>query len=144
MKRLLLIAALLMMTALPVASHPSVEASNASSELAGMHGRVWVTNKTLNTVTVYDASSGTVEAVIPVGSTPIGVIIPKGTGKAYVSNEGSNTVSVIDVASLVIIKTIPMQAGPHHMMASRDGRFLYVGEYNQNTVGVIDTSTDTA
>ena len=145
MKKLLLLSgALLLMSVLPTTSQRGALASNASGALHGVHGQVWVTNKTLNTVTVYDAATGNVRGVIAVGNTPIGVVIPKGTGKAYVSNEGSNTVSVIDVASLAIIKTIPMQAGPHHMMASRNGRLLYVGEYNQNTVGVIDTRTDTA
>jgi YVTN family beta-propeller protein len=145
MKKLLLLSgALLALSVLPTTSQRGVLASNTSGAIPSVRGQIWVTNKTLNTVTVYDAASGTVRAVIQVGTTPIGVIIPKGTGKAYVSDEGSNNVKVIDVASLTIVNTIPMQAGPHHMMASRDGRFLYVGEYNQNTVGVIDTSTDTA
>lgn len=117
-------------------------ATGSSGSGKGLHGQVWVTNKSLNTVAVFDASSGQVLANIPVGSTPIGVAIPKGTHKAYVSNEGSNTVSVIDTDSFAIIKTIAMGAGPHHMMASPDGKRIYVGEYNANTVGVIDTNTD--
>src|SRR5438309_5711220 len=142
-KLLLLCGALLAMSVLPTTSQRTVLASNAANAVPAVRGQVWVTNKTLNTVAVYDTATGDLRGVIAVGKTPIGVVVPKGTGKAYVSNEGSNTVSVIDVASLAIIKTIPMQAGPHHMMASRDGHLVYVGEYNQNTVGVIDTSTDT-
>ena len=114
----------------------------SGSSARGLHGEVWVTNKSLNTVAVFDASSGQVLANIAVGSTPIGVTIPKGTHKAYVSNEGSNTVSVIDTDSFAIIKTIAMGAGPHHMMAGPDGKRIYVGEYNANTVGVIDTTAD--
>jgi YVTN family beta-propeller protein len=79
--------------------------------------------------------------IVPVGSTPIGIVAPRGTGEVYVSNEGSNTMSVIDRHSLQVVRSIPMHSKPHHLIASRDGRFVYVGEFGENSIGVIDTRT---
>lgn len=142
MKRILLIATVFLVFAGLGQATPAVAAANRSGT-PGVHGDVWVTNKSLNTVTVFSASTGQVRGTMAVGSTPIEVIIPHGTGKAYVSNEGSNSVSVFDAHSLAPLKTIPMGLGPHHMMPSPDARRLYVGDYNGNTVDVIDTTSDT-
>jgi YVTN family beta-propeller protein len=106
-------------------------------------GTVWVTDKnpTAGTVAAFDARSGELRGLIPVGVSPIGIVAPRGTDEVYVSNEGSNTMSVIDRHSLQVVRTISMGSKPHHLIASRDGRFVYVGEFGQNSVGVIDTRT---
>lgn len=116
-----------------------------SGRLHGADGRLWVTERTLNTVTAYDAATGRVLGTTPVGLAPIGVVEPKGTGQAYSGDEFSvpATVSVIDADTVTVVKKIPTGLRPHHMYTTKNGRWVFVGEFGQNTVGVIDTQTDT-
>jgi YVTN family beta-propeller protein len=109
---------------------------------AGPHGTVWVTNRTTNDVTAYNAGTGVALATIPVGQVPIGVIAPTGRDKVYVSNEGSNTVSVISKKSMSVVATIATGPRPHHIGASPNGKLVYVAEFGTNRVGVIDTDLD--
>jgi YVTN family beta-propeller protein len=116
-----------------------------SGRLHGADGRLWVTERTLDTVTAFDAATGRVLGTTPVGRAPIGIVEPKGTGKAYSGDEFSvpPTVSVIDAETVTVIKKIPTGIRPHHIYTPPNGRWVFVGEYGQNTVGVIDTRTDT-
>jgi len=107
------------------------------------NGTLWVTNRPLNNMTVFDSGTGDVLSTIPVGEVPIGVTAPPGTGKVYVSNDTPDTVSVIDKLSLSVVATITMGDRPHHMTHSPNGKFVYVAEFGANTVGVIDTDSDT-
>lgn len=111
-------------------------------ELMALTGSVWVTNRTLNNVAVFDAATGVLRGVAAVGEAPIGIVAPPGTGKVYVSNESSNTVSVLSAANLALLKTVVMGPRPHHMVHDLSGRFVFVAEYGSNQVGVIDTRTD--
>ena len=114
-----------------------------SHGLPGAAGTLWVTDKNpVGTTAVYDAGTGALLGIIPVGSSPIGVTAPHGTGKVYVSNESSNTMSVIGKHCLCVVGTIAMGPTPHHLMASKNGDRVYVGEFGQNTIGVVDTETD--
>lgn len=117
--------------------------TGATSSLAGEYGTVWTTNRDLNNVTAFDAGTGAVVGVVPVGAGPIGVVAPLWTGKVYSSDEGSNQVSVIDRGSRTVRKAIPVGPRPHHLMASTLGDRVYVAEFGRNTVGVIDTASDT-
>ena len=107
-------------------------------------GTLWVTNTTLNNVSVYEASTGMLIATIGVGLKPIGITAPTGLDKVYVSNEDSNTVSVISKSSLSVIATISGFTGtkPHHVGQSPDGNFVYVAMFGSNKVAVIETGTD--
>ncbi|HYT51987.1 MAG TPA: YncE family protein [Gaiellaceae bacterium] len=113
----------------------------------GASGTVWAVERFdggVNTLAGFDASTGEVLGVVPVGRRPIGVTAPHGTGKVYTADERSNQLSVLDKASFTIVKTIPTGPAsfPHHLMASPNGNFVYFGRYNTNTVGVVDTSID--
>jgi YVTN family beta-propeller protein len=118
---------------------------SAQTKLKGVSGTVWATNKTLNDVAVFDASTGEVIATIPVGVMPIGIIAARDTGKIYVSNETSGTVSVISKETLSVVSTINLgpTTKPHHMNASSDGRYVFVAEFGTNKIAMIDTATDT-
>lgn len=105
-------------------------------------GTVYVTERQAGSVSAFDAASGAVHWTRAVGSTPIGVTLPRKTGKVYTSNEGSDSMSVLDARSGAPIATIPMGPHPHHLMASRDGDLVYVGEFGGNTIGVVDTDRD--
>lgn len=123
--------------------------------IRGAAGTLWVTERTpgSSTVTAFDASTGDVLGTTSVGSVPIGITAPRGSGKAYSSDEAAGQMSVIDKKTITVDATIPMgpcpqidgvtpPPKPHHLMASRDGRLIYVAEYGCAQVGVIDTRAD--
>ena len=97
-----------------------------------------------NTVAAFDAGSGEVLNVVPIGKRPIGVTVPHGTGKVYTADERSNQLSVLDEDTLALLKVIPTGPAsfPHHVMSSPNGAFVYFGRYNTNTVGVVATASD--
>jgi DNA-binding beta-propeller fold protein YncE len=108
-------------------------------------GTVWAVERFdggPNTLAAFDASTGDVLGVWPVGRRPIGVTAPHGTGKVYTADERSNQLTVVSKRDLSIVKHIAIGPFPHHMMASPNGKFIYVGEYGTNKVGVVDTSLD--
>jgi YVTN family beta-propeller protein len=132
-----------------VASALAVVAASPGSRpiVPGTSGTVWAVERFdagVNTLAGFDAKTGDVLGVVPIGRRPIGVTAPHGTGKVYTADERSNQLSVLDKASFTIVKTIPTGAAsfPHHMMANPNGNFVYFGRYNTNTVGVVDTTVD--
>ena len=115
--------------------------------IPGASGTVWAVERFdggVNTLAGFDAKTGDVLGVVPIGRRPIGVTAPHGTGKVYTADERSNQLSVLDKATFTIVKTIATGAAsfPHHVMASPNGKFVYFGRYNTNTLGVVDTTTD--
>src|SRR5690242_10922904 len=119
-------------------------ASKVKKEIP-VSGTVWAVERFdggPNTLAAFDASTGDVLGVVPVGRRPIGVTAPHGTGKVYSADERSNQMTVVSKDDLSIEKHIPIGPFPHHVMASPNGNFIYVGEYGTNKVGVVDTSID--
>jgi len=117
-------------------------AAGGTTQRTGLRGTVWVVNKPLESVAAFDAATGSVRAVIPVGKDPNSVTVAASAAKAYVTNEGSNDVTVISTMTQQVLGTIPVALRPHHVRTSRDGRRVYVSEYNTNKLVVIDTATD--
>jgi DNA-binding beta-propeller fold protein YncE len=140
MRTLALLSALLLV---PVAV-ASAALSTEPDAIPGASGTVWVTERTpaSSSVAAFDAATGDLLGVTPVGSTPIGVTAPHGTNKAYSSDEGANQLSVIDRDSVSVVRTIAMGPRPHHLIASPNGENVYVGEFGWNQIGVVDTSLD--
>jgi YVTN family beta-propeller protein len=128
--------------AVAVALLASATALGASSPPAGRQGTVWVVNRALNNVAVFDGATGSVVGVVSVGTMPNSVVVAPGTHKAYVTNETSNTVSVISTMTREVVATIPVPLDPHHIRTSRDGRRVYVSEFATNRIAIIDTGTD--
>jgi YVTN family beta-propeller protein len=142
MHKLALIFVALASALVVVASSPG-----STAVVPGASGTVWAVERFdagVNTLAGFDAKTGDVLGVVPIGKRPIGVTAPHGTGKVYTADERSNQLSVLDKASFTIVKTISTGGAsfPHHLMASPNGNFVYFGRYNTNTVGVVDTATD--
>jgi len=140
MQKLMVIA---LLTAAVVCTSGAAAAGPDRTPSAG--GTVWAVERFdlgTNTLAGFDARSGEVLGVVPIGRRPIGVTAPHGTAKVYTADERSNQLSVLSKDSFSIVKRIPMGAFPHHMMASPNGKLIYVGQYNTNTVGVVDTTLD--
>ena len=136
--------ALVIGTFLTVSSAFAQEAEEKEELMNDLHGTVWVTNRTFNTIVAFDAANGNALATIPVGTNPIGIVSPPNSNKLYVSNEDSNSVSVVSKTSLSVTATIllPVGSKPHHINFSPNGRFVYVAEFGSNKIAVIDTAAD--
>jgi len=143
MRRIAFLSIALAVTAVAASSSPAKRAPRSGTA----NGTVWAVERFdsgVNTLAGFDARTGRVLGVVPIGKRPIGVVAPRGTGRVYTADERSNQLSVLDEESFTIVKTIPTGAAtfPHHLMASPNGRLIYVALYNTNTVGVVDTRID--
>jgi len=131
--------------AIGAAALTSIAAGSAdrrAQAIPGLRGTIWVTNRVLNNVTVFDPATGGVVATIPTGRSSADVAVSQRAGKAYVTNETDNSISVVSTSSRSVIGTIAVGAVPHHIKVSQDGRRVYFGEFGTNKIGVIDTRTD--
>jgi len=88
-------------------------------------GTVWVVNRDLGELTIFDARSGKVVKSLPVGAGAHDICISERAGKAYVTAETINTVTAVDMRTLAT-ESIPVAPLPHHIEPSPDGRTIYV------------------
>ncbi|MEO5575036.1 MAG: YncE family protein, partial [Gaiellaceae bacterium] len=136
------LALLAMLLLVPVAI-ATAAVTAADDPIPGASGTVWVTERTpgSSSVAAFDAATGEVLGSTPVGSTPIGIVVPHGSDFAYTSDEGADQISVISRAEVRVVETIPTGPGsrPHHLMANSNGDRIYVAEFGHNVVGVVDT-----
>jgi YVTN family beta-propeller protein len=88
-------------------------------------GTVWVVNRDLGELTIFDAKSGTVLKTLPVGAGAHDICISDRAGKAYITAESINAVTTVDIRTLVT-ESIPVSPLPHHIEPSPDGRTIYV------------------
>jgi large repetitive protein len=82
----------------------------ASSNIARAAGRLWVVNQDNNSVSVFDLTSNTGLAQVPVGNAPRAVAIAP-DGRIWVTNKKSATISVIDPVSLSVSQTVNLPYG---------------------------------
>jgi len=106
--------------------------------------RVYVTNFNDDSVSVIDATSDTVLALVPVGLAPTGVAVnPEGT-RVYVANRYSGTLSVIETSTNTVVATIgDMEQEPTGVAVTPSGEKVYVTAYRSGKVVVIDAATNT-
>ncbi|MFJ9469880.1 IPT/TIG domain-containing protein [Streptomyces caniferus] len=76
-------------------------------------------------------------ALVPVGTGPIGVAITPDGSFVYVANSRSSTVSVIDTATNLVTATVTGLNGPIDVAITPDGNFLYVTNNGSNNVSVL-------
>lgn len=75
--------------------------------------RLYVVNENSNSVSVIDTATNTVVATVPVGASPLSVVVnPAGT-RVYVANSGNNNVSVIDTSTNTIVVTVSVGSTPY-------------------------------
>jgi DNA-binding beta-propeller fold protein YncE len=139
--------ALLALSLLVPLALAAVALSARPAAVPGLSGTVWAVERFdggVNTLTAYDAGSGDVLGVVPIGKRPIGVVAV--AGKVYTADERSNQLSVVSRDALAdgsaIARTIPMGTFPHHLTASPNGKLLYVAEYGTHKIGIVDTKLD--
>src|ERR671930_24549 len=143
--------ALLLLLCAIVLGTAAAAAGRQSGTRLPTSGTVWAVERFdggQNTLAAFDASTGDVLGVVPIGRRPIGVTAPHGTGKVYTADERSNQLSVLSKEDFSIVKQISTGPAsfPHHVMASPNGKFLYATnegatQSSPGTVSKLDART---
>jgi YVTN family beta-propeller protein len=106
-------------------------------------GSVWVVNRDLGELVVYDAKTGAVLTHPPlrVGAGAHDICISEKSRKAYVTAEAINVVTAVDTRTLAT-ESIPPGPLPHHCEPSFDGRSIFVSlASHTSTVGAPQYAT---
>ncbi|WP_080843942.1 YVTN family beta-propeller repeat protein [Cytobacillus gottheilii] len=105
--------------------------------------KLYVAQRSANTVSVIDIVNNTLEATVAVGISPHATeVSPDGT-RVYTVNASSSSVSVIDTSSNTVIDTISVGSSPYVVGLSKDGKYVYTVNYGSHNMSVIDTATHT-
>ena len=104
-------------------------------------GSLYAVHSTVDRVVPIDLDSGRVAGEIPVGVTPLLMVVDDRRSTGYVTNYESNNVSVVDLPTLQVIKTLPTGFAPTQMAIDPDVNRLYVTHHASPHVAVIDMIT---
>jgi DNA-binding beta-propeller fold protein YncE len=91
----------------------------------GRQGSVWVVNRDLGELAIFDAATGKVIETLIVGAGAHDICISEHARKAYITAETINTVTTVDTRTLAT-DSIAVGPLPHHVEPSHDGRTVYV------------------
>ena len=95
-------------------------------------------------VTPINTATNILGTPIPVGTTPLGVVITPDAKTVYVANFGSNNVTPINTATNTAGAPIPVGSNPTGLAVTPDGKTVYVANEVSNSVTPISTATNTA
>jgi YVTN family beta-propeller protein len=104
-------------------------------------GRILLTNRGTNNVTVFDASTRAVLANIPVGGYPSGIAVTD--DYAVVTCPFENRAQIIDLTSYQVVGEAPAGVQPWVIRISPDQTLAYVACDISNTLEVIDLASGT-
>src|SRR5581483_4449546 len=79
-------------------------------------------------------------STVPVGASPVWVLMSPDQLSVYVLNQGSGTISVIDSTTDAVIATIPVGAAPDYMFLDPSLNRVYVANTGSNDVSILDAS----
>ncbi|MFH1131465.1 MAG: beta-propeller fold lactonase family protein, partial [Pseudomonadota bacterium] len=110
--------------------------------------KIYVSNWTSESVSVFDFRSKQPTALLRVGKAPEGMALSPNGKKLYVANSNSDDVTVIDTEKDEIIETIsvkiyedsPFGASPTAVETTKDGKYILVTSAGTNSVDVFATS----
>jgi len=91
----------------------------------GAKGSVWVVNRDLGELAIFDAETGELIEKLKVGAGAHDICISDKAGKAYITAEAINAVTVVDLETLAT-ESIPVGPLPHHIEPSHDGGKIFV------------------
>lgn len=105
--------------------------------------RLFVVNKSDDSVSIVNAASRSVEHTVKVGAQPHEMAVAPNGAKAYVANTSSNTLSVIDLKTHAT-KTVshPEFSFPHGIAFTPDSRHALVTSERTRKIFVIDAAAD--
>lgn len=106
---------------------PAVVAAQAGDDLGDKpKGTVWVVNRDLGQLAIFDAATGDLLAPpLAVGRGAHDICISEQAHKAYITAEMDNAVTVVDTDTLAT-ESIAVGPLPHHIEPANDGRTIYV------------------
>ena len=104
---------------------PALEGAHLPGKRDRPAGTVWVVNRDLGQLAIFDAGRGKLLKTLPVGAGAHDVCISERARKAYITAEADNAVTAVDTETLVT-ESIPVSPLPHHCEPSHDGRTIYV------------------
>ena len=121
-----------------------VRATSGSPALDGAHRHgkrdrpkaVWVVNRDLGQLAIFDAETGKLLKTLPVGTGAHDVCISERARKAYITAEADNAVTAVDTETLAT-ESIPVSPLPHHCEPSHDGRTIYVSLQSHPVAGAV-------
>ncbi len=113
-----------------------VDGGASPNSVAAGHNFVYVSNATNDNISVLDASTGQVVAMIPMpldphidayrGMMPFGLTLSHDESRLYVALSGLNAVAVIDTKAKEVLGYIPTGWFPTKLKVSPDDKTLYV------------------
>jgi DNA-binding beta-propeller fold protein YncE len=134
-RRSFIIAAAIAIASLSATPPDLVTTFNARTLAAGQAGEgngdrpkgtVWVVNRDLGQLAIFDAATGDLLATRLVGRGAHDICISEQIHKAYITAETDNAVTVVDTESLAA-ESIPVGPLPHHVEPANDGHTIFVG-----------------
>ncbi|MFH5209971.1 serine/threonine-protein kinase [Antrihabitans sp. NCIMB 15449] len=93
-------------------------------------------------VAIANGPAASIATTIPVGTTPVAVVIEANLRKLYAANADDSSISVIDVDSGAVTTSIDVGTTPVGLAVDSDTQTLYVANIGDGTLSVIDASTD--
>jgi DNA-binding beta-propeller fold protein YncE len=104
---------------------PTLEGAHRHGKRDRPNGTVWVVNRDLGQLAIFDAGTGNLLKTLPVGAGAHDICISERVHRAYITAEANNAVTAVDTETLVT-ESIPVSPLPHHIEPSHDGRTIYV------------------
>ena len=101
-------------------------------------GRILVTSRTTDALTVLSAETDELLAVVPVATGPSGVAVSPNGRFAFVAAEASGTLVVVDLDAAVAVGAIAVGTTPSDVVAHPDGRRVFVSNRGSDDVSVVD------
>ena len=127
---------------------PAVVAAQTGNDTGDKpKGTVWVVNRDLGQLAIFDAATGVLLATPPVGRGAHDICISEHSGKAYITAETINAVTIVDTKTLTS-EAVAVGPLPHHVEPSFDGRTVYVSLASHTTtvgtpqLAILDTDTN--
>ncbi|HKE37469.1 MAG TPA: glycoside hydrolase domain-containing protein, partial [Candidatus Baltobacteraceae bacterium] len=123
---------------------PEIAAGQEPRDAILNQGRLFVTDRGNQRISVVDTVAQGVVATIKVGHAPCGIAIaPVGT-TAWIANGDDGTIQSIDLVRLTAGAPIEVGANPRAIAIAPDGKTLYVTDSGSNEVTPVDVATRTA
>lgn len=122
----------------------TLPAGSAPFSLAGSQtGAMYVANSGANAVGVISTATLSQQFTIPVGRTPVALIVTPNAAVLYSVNQGDGTVTAISPQVNSVITTISVGASPVAAAANSDSKTVYVLNQGSGTVSAIDVASNT-
>jgi YVTN family beta-propeller protein len=100
---------------------------------------IYVTAEEDGSLLVLDTRERRLEAVIPIGGRPQGVVLGHAGDRAYVSERDGDVVAVVDLAQRRVIDRRPAGFGPAGLALAADGARLVVADALGGDLSLLDT-----